>query len=626
MEHLQDSADILNPNRIYSQFESDIDTYSEGGERAFRIRELLSLFKSELLIIKDHPLDSTVDDWAKSSKGYPKMMNSDHKKSKNFKCGVHYKEQSQLAEGNISEFRMNVAVILKNITEGYEKQSDLLQLDDYLLFLETKKQSIRNNKTEEKYYDFHQRKVKEIRRMQYAHKVKPEPDQYVGNMTKLKKDIQTLYSESKNTTQNPITPKICDYHPRGYSSHKSYGQGLSPGRCITTPNATPGMLNLGLLFRVPEGEIKFVSEGYMAFKKYQIKSIASLQQTPAATTYLEVDETISEKLPNLVSIGGMFETSFGSVIYLGCGKALENDFTLISVGGMFKNKKGNLEYIERKHWEKYFHDMKAAEAMEDQQPRKPKFTSCRIDKPEKDLTMGDIDGIYDSRTEWLGGRTMPMKDYYPIKLTSQIFPEVEPRFYPRVKFPYKTDAELMDTIPHTQKPGWNRAGVKRISKKYGVVDGNACPRDVSPFDSFSRNPLANADDSSRDQMFVEQSLAYINNDPMTVVVQKPSGFDENPRGDLTKNPEQPGEIRDKGTTFKGMQGDKDYYKVRQKPILQAQTLWKKGTYKSSHEFCMAFGINEPKILQNAVNEGEYMSSPKKQEGYITVHETSHNQD
>ena len=209
-----------------------------------------------------------------------------------------------------------------------------------------------------------------------------------------------------------------------------------------------------------------------------------------------------------------------------------------------------------------------------------------------------------------------MKDYYPIKFAPTI--DLEPRIYPREEWPYKTDAEEVDVIPHPQKPTWNRAVVRRLSKKYEGCSKEPIPRDTSPFEGFSRHALGEPKDNKEENVFVEQNLAYLN-DPMNVVMQKPNIDDFNPIIELNRNPDQTKEMRDKGSEFLNLQNDENYLNVKQKPILGAQTIWKKGTYVSSHDFYQAFGINEPKKIE-FVGEQDYIFSPKKREHHIVAHE------
>jgi hypothetical protein len=158
----------FNPQTGYERLELDLQVYAEDDARISRLEELKALMKSELNYIDlGHPLDPTNDDYEEAVKGYPSFMESKHDQSHNFHCDYHYKDQSNHI-GEISQYRSDFHDVLKNLTGGSATYYDIANLRNHLLTLRTKRNYLLKNANDEKLYDFHQRKGKEIRRRQYS--------------------------------------------------------------------------------------------------------------------------------------------------------------------------------------------------------------------------------------------------------------------------------------------------------------------------------------------------------------------------------------------------------------------------------------------------------------------------
>jgi hypothetical protein len=159
----------FNPQTGYERLELDLQVYAEDDARVSRLEELKALMKSELQYIDlGHPIDPTSTDYESAVTGYPSFMEHPHASSHNFHCDYHYKDHTSPPIGEISQYRSDFQSVLQNLTAGTPTYYDIANLRNHLLTLRTKRNYLLKNANDEKLYDFHQRKGKEIRRRQYS--------------------------------------------------------------------------------------------------------------------------------------------------------------------------------------------------------------------------------------------------------------------------------------------------------------------------------------------------------------------------------------------------------------------------------------------------------------------------
>jgi hypothetical protein len=166
----------------YQQFISDLQVYDESTTRNSRLDELKNLMKAELGYVESgHQIDPTYSDMQNSIQGYPSFMTDPEANSRrHFKGGVHYKNQHDYGEGRLSEYREDLTSILKHLTEGVQNENDSESLENHLLSLQIRKKMIIKTLGDREKYDFHQRKGKEIRRLQYGCQVKDASEDRLG--------------------------------------------------------------------------------------------------------------------------------------------------------------------------------------------------------------------------------------------------------------------------------------------------------------------------------------------------------------------------------------------------------------------------------------------------------------
>jgi hypothetical protein len=166
----------------YQQFISDLQVYNESTVRNSRLEELKNLMKAELGYVESgHQIDPSYSDFRESIQGYPSFMTDPEGNSKrHFKCGVHYKNFHDHGEGRLSEYREDLTSILKHLTEGVDDQNDSESLENHLLSLQIRKKMIIKSLNDSEMFDFHQRKGKEIRRLQYGCQVKDASEELCG--------------------------------------------------------------------------------------------------------------------------------------------------------------------------------------------------------------------------------------------------------------------------------------------------------------------------------------------------------------------------------------------------------------------------------------------------------------
>ena len=126
-------------------------------------------------IYAGNPVDPEDVDFDQSMVGYPSFMKRPIDSSvENMKdCNQSY----SICHGP-SPWRAEFTNILENLVSGEETDADLAKMDDMLMRLYVGKKPV--NKTEEQQMDFHQRKTKEIRRLQYAESVREKNIEKLG--------------------------------------------------------------------------------------------------------------------------------------------------------------------------------------------------------------------------------------------------------------------------------------------------------------------------------------------------------------------------------------------------------------------------------------------------------------
>lgn len=304
-------ATYFQPRSGYQQFEIDLMQYNEPDARNSRLEELKALMKSELEYIEmGHPVDPTSDEWEQTVKGYPSFMQDRDEKHRNFHCGVHYKDPD-FELGGVSKFRSDMHGILEHFTKGTVSDQDVTDLRFHLLTLRTKRNYMLRNTTDEKLYDFHQRKGKEIRRRQYS-----------------------SWLRERNNIKN-----VEDRYP----SPKKFERVL---------------ISLGGMFNTNLGKQKFVRIGEKLSKNWAPISIGGLFRTENGDyeyvvipreVLLDLDQNVNE---NLLGFGVFYENAELDHDWIKLNDVSTEPGTLLYIGARFcyEDNKEMRYFIRRIEW------------------------------------------------------------------------------------------------------------------------------------------------------------------------------------------------------------------------------------------------------------------------------------
>lgn len=178
-QNLRDSKEgITSTSGSKKMTDKEILEYQEMEHRRLKMAKLKDLMKSEHdRADTDHALEPDYDTLQKLHPGFPSMMKEDFSNEKMLEDHHHTNIKVLLDE--------KVAEIEKLPQEGQEvveeQEEDVVGSDNKLYHIVTRKTISASTKVEQEGFDFHQRKAKEIRRIQYAANIglkKPKPESY----------------------------------------------------------------------------------------------------------------------------------------------------------------------------------------------------------------------------------------------------------------------------------------------------------------------------------------------------------------------------------------------------------------------------------------------------------------
>lgn len=139
--------------------------YEDEEHRKVKMQKLKELMKNELdKAATDGALDPDLDTLSKLHPGYPSFMQETYSPDKMLEDHHHTNVKVFLGE-KLDDFEKKVATD-KELVE--EVEEDVIGPDDKLYHIVTRKTITAASKADENFFDFHQRKAKEIRRLQYA--------------------------------------------------------------------------------------------------------------------------------------------------------------------------------------------------------------------------------------------------------------------------------------------------------------------------------------------------------------------------------------------------------------------------------------------------------------------------
>jgi len=306
----------FNPKSGYQAFEIDLMQYNEVDARSSRLEELKTLMKAELDFIElGHPIDPQHDEWEECVQGYPSMMQDRDDRPRNFHCGVHYLEGENNV-GKYSQFRCDMHDILKNLTHGEVSEEDVASMRYHLLTLRTKRNYMLRNSTDEKLYDFHQRKGKEIRRRQYSSWIRER-------------------NKSEQWTERYPSPQ----------------------------KFTRVLVALGGMFRTHHGKQKFVRIGEKLQRRWTLVSVGGLFRTESGEfefvvipreVLLDLNQNVNE---NLLGFGVFYENGALDHDWIKVNDNSSESGVLLYVGARFCYEDNNeiryfirrVEWIEVRH-------------------------------------------------------------------------------------------------------------------------------------------------------------------------------------------------------------------------------------------------------------------------------------
>lgn len=226
------------------EYDKDVEPYEDVEVRKKKLEDLKELMKKELFKAKTEGVTQPQpDDIYKSVHGYPSFMKSSrtHEQYRRkptaeadlvaFKKSIHklLEERVLKAEGKnieeeesmdmeelhqsiISPGKYQESVVISNVPNN-SKTGEENMFDDQLYPIETKKTIKSKNSIEGSAFDFHQRKSKEIRRLQYAASFKERESsprithERKSTITEYrsKKPAETEEKQNPNSNQNTLT-------------------------------------------------------------------------------------------------------------------------------------------------------------------------------------------------------------------------------------------------------------------------------------------------------------------------------------------------------------------------------------------------------------------------------------
>lgn len=154
----------LGDSKLSASVDADAEYYEDTEHRKIKLGKLKELMKSELSKASvDGALDPDYETLTKLHPGYPTFM-------KDLETPEHMLEDKH--NTNLKVFLESKVETFQNLPEDEpvveEVEEDVMGPDNRLYHIVTKRTVTASNKAEESNFDFHQRKAKEIRRLQYA--------------------------------------------------------------------------------------------------------------------------------------------------------------------------------------------------------------------------------------------------------------------------------------------------------------------------------------------------------------------------------------------------------------------------------------------------------------------------
>jgi hypothetical protein len=158
------SASKLGDSKLSASIDPEVETYEDTEHRKVKLTKLKELMKTELSKAHvDGALDPDYQTLTKLHPGYPTFM-------KELETPEHMLEDKH---------NTNLKVVLESKVDAFqhlpddepyveEQEEDFMGPDNRLYHIVTRKSVTASNKAQETNFDFHQRKAKEIRRLQYA--------------------------------------------------------------------------------------------------------------------------------------------------------------------------------------------------------------------------------------------------------------------------------------------------------------------------------------------------------------------------------------------------------------------------------------------------------------------------
>ncbi len=144
----------------------DFEIYEDVEHRRVKLHRLKELMKNEFeKSAIDGALDPDFETKAKLHPGYPQFMREQFESEEFTQIDHHNTNVKVHLESKIETFEKTPE---EDSINEEEEEEQILEGENRLYHIVAKKSVATTNKVEENYFDFHQRKAKEIRRLQYA--------------------------------------------------------------------------------------------------------------------------------------------------------------------------------------------------------------------------------------------------------------------------------------------------------------------------------------------------------------------------------------------------------------------------------------------------------------------------
>lgn len=158
------SQSKLGDSKLSASVDPDLELYEDTEHRKVKLGKLKELMKNELSKAHvDGGLDPDYETLSKLHPGYPTFM-KDLETPEHMLEDKHNTNLKVLLESKVDDFK----AIPDDEVFVEEQVEDIVGSDNRLYHIVTRKSVTASNKAEESNFDFHQRKAKEIRRLQYA--------------------------------------------------------------------------------------------------------------------------------------------------------------------------------------------------------------------------------------------------------------------------------------------------------------------------------------------------------------------------------------------------------------------------------------------------------------------------